>query len=123
MIKNVGIITDSALFLNLNAELLRKNGYNSQVHVMQTFSQIEECLNNNTIDLFLIDGALTNMSSMEVIHLLRLQKLTKSPVWLFPEVLTDSYFRRVYSIGVNRIIKKPFDPYELYEEVINVLNA
>lgn len=122
MNKNIGIISDNPLFMNLSTALLNKYKKNTEIHIMNSYSKIEDYVNANDYNLFLIDGGITSISSMEAIQLLRLKKLNKSPIWFFPDILSESYIRRTYTIGVNRIIKKPFDPYKLSEEIINELN-
>lgn len=123
MKKFIAIITDNILFSSLFTTLIKRNLPDVELTLVTQFNQLDKALFNSNFSLILIDGAMSHVSSIEIVQYLRMNKLVKSPVWFFPEIVADSYVRKANGIGVSKIISKPFDPYQIYEEIKTLLSS
>jgi len=122
MKKHITIISDELLFWNLIIPLLKSKMRDIQINVCNSFQEIDEKLNPKFCDLVLIDGGLTDMSSIEVIQFIRLKKNILSPIWFFPEIQIKAYIYKAYQMGASRIINKPFDPYWVTNQIVSMLD-
>jgi DNA-binding response OmpR family regulator len=122
MKKFIAITTDNSLFLSLLTTLIKKNLPAVEITQISHFNQIDEALQNKNFSLILIDGGMYHVSSIEIVQYLRMNKLVKSPIWFFPDIVADSHIKKANGIGVSKIISKPFDPYLVYEEIKKLLS-
>ena len=114
---NIIIISDDLLFGKIIIPLLNLNIDHLEIDVCTSVQEITTKLDKESCDLVLVDGGMTNMSSLEVIQFLRLKKNVVKPIWFFPEIQTQPYLYKAYEMGANRIINKPFDPYWVVNEI------
>lgn len=110
----VAIITNDITF----PMYFKNNSY--EISVLNRFShqEIQETIINTKCKLIILDGTFSNMPSMEVIHDLRIIEKLELPIWFFPEITANDYITKSYSLGVNRVIHKPFDPINISNEII-----
>ena len=113
----IAIISDNILFSSLIGTLIKRDLPDTETIQITTFKQLNNEFDQNSFKLILIDGGMSYISSIEAVQYLRITKLVKSPIWFFPEIVADHYIQKANRIGVSRIIKKPFDPYNLFEEI------
>jgi DNA-binding response OmpR family regulator len=114
---NITIISDDILFWNLFIPLLNRNIPNVQILVCSTYSEIDKKTEKTNCDLIIVDGGLSNLSSIELIQYIRMKKRILAPIWFFPEILTEAYILKAKEMGVNKFITKPFDPYVVIDEI------
>lgn len=119
---NIAIISDDILFWNLFIPLLNRNIPGVQTLVCGTYREIDKKTEKTNCDLVIVDGGLSNLSSIELIQYIRMKKRILAPIWFFPEILADTYILKSKEMGVNRIITKPFDPYLIVDEITTLLN-
>jgi len=117
MRKNIAIISDDILFWNLFIPLLNRNIPGVQILVCGTYREIDKKIEKTACDLIIVDGGLSNLSSIELIQYIRMTKQILAPIWFFPEILADTYTLKAKEMGVNRFITKPFDPYIVIDEI------
>lgn len=117
----IAIISDDILFCNLFIPLLERKFTHPRVFVCSNFHEIDDCFDNATIDLIIVDGGISNLSCIEVIQYVRMTKKAISPVWFFPEIITNSYIYKSLTLGATKIINKPFDPYLVIDEISELL--
>jgi len=122
MKSNIAFISDDILFLNLLSPLLKRVLPNIQIYNCNSFREIDEKIGEVTCDLILVDGGLKTVSSIEIIHYIRLNKHILAPIWFFPEILTRDYIHKAKEMGVTKIIDKPFDPYQITDEIVSSIN-
>jgi len=116
------ILSDDLIFWNLFTSLLSRNSLGIQIHVCSTYQEIDKYVEEATCNLILLDGGLSRLSSIEIIQYIRKSKTIISPIWFFPEILSDEYIHKAMEIGANRIIHKPFDPYQVTKEIETILS-
>jgi Response regulators consisting of a CheY-like receiver domain and a winged-helix DNA-binding domain len=119
----IAIITDNILFSSLITTLIKRNLPDVETTQISQFNQVDDALYNHNFSLILIDGGMTHVSSIEMVQYLRMNKLVKSPIWFFPEIVADAYIRKANGIGVSKIISKPFDPYQVHDEIKTLLSS
>lgn len=118
---NIAIISDDILFWNLLIPLLSRNIPGIQTVVCGTYREIDKKIEKITCDLIIVDGGLSNLSSIELIQYIRMKKRILAPLWFFPEILSDTYILKAQEMGVNRFITKPFDPYIIVDEIATLV--
>ena len=116
------IISDDVLFWNLFIPLLNRKNPDLKILVCRTFEEINSKVEIGNSDLIIVDGGISSFSSIEVIQFIRTSKRILVPVWFFPEIKTDTYIHKSLSMGVTKIINKPFDPYVVVDEIISLLS-
>ena len=121
MKSTIAFISDDVLFLNLLSPLLKRVLPNIQIYNCSSFREIEDKINEVKCDLILVDGGLTSVSSIEIIHYIRLNKHILAPIWFFPEILTNEYIHKSKEMGATKIINKPFDPYQITDEIVSAI--
>ena len=122
MKSNITFISNDILFINLLSPLLKRVLPNIEIYNCSSFLEIEEKISDVTCDLILVDGGLTTVSSIEIIHYIRLNKHILAPIWFFPEIQTKEYIQKAKEMGVTKIIDKPFDPYQITDEIVSSIN-
>ena len=80
-----------------------------------------EKMNTNEISMVIIDGKMTDISAIELIHLIRYNHQIVSPIWLFSEIKTAQYFQQALLVGANKIINRPFDPQLIAKEIVKTI--
>jgi len=83
--------------------------------------EIQAKIISSSSKLIILDGTFSDMSSLEAIHDLRLNEKIELPIWFFPEITSIDYITKSYSLGVNKIYYKPFDPVIINNEIITHL--
>jgi DNA-binding response OmpR family regulator len=117
MKKNIAIVTDASLFCNIFVPLLKNQNADVEVNVCSNYYDIDKRITTRSCDLILVDGGMTQMSCLEVIQYLRMNKLVLVPIWFFPEIQTKEYFMKSLALGVSKIVHKPFDPLKISKEI------
>lgn len=118
----IAIISDDLLFYNLITPLLIRRLAGIRILFCSTLQEINQKLENTTLDLILLDGGLTELSSIELIQHLRISNHITAQIWFFPEIFTNDYIYKAMEVGVNIIIRKPFDPYEVADKILSFLS-
>jgi len=121
MKSTIVIVSDDLLFWNLFTYTLSNKIPNLQISICKSFNEVIENNNIKNSNIILVDGGLSDISSITVIQYLRIQKRTVSPIWFFPEIQTKEYLLKSQQMGVSRIILKPFDPILISDEIILLL--
>lgn len=114
---NIAIISDDILFWNLFIPLLNRKIPDVNILVCGTYREIDKKTEKINLDLIIVDGGLSNLSSIELIQYIRMKKRVLSPIWFFPEIQTEKYILKAKEMGVNKFIMKPFDPYVVIDEI------
>lgn len=122
MNSSIAIISDDVLFWNLFIPLLNRKKPDTKIFVCETYEEINTKVEVGSCDLIIVDGGISSLSSIEVIHFIRTTKKILNPVWFFPEIITDEYIYKSLSMGVTKILNKPFDPYVVVDEIISLLS-
>ncbi|NDP21816.1 MAG: hypothetical protein GZ091_12165 [Paludibacter sp.] len=114
---NVAIISNDITF-----PMYFKND-NYEILVITHFSneEIHAKIISTRSKLIILDGTFSEMSSLEIIHDLRLNEKIELPIWFFPEITSNDYITKSYTLGVNKIYYKPFDPVIISNEIIAYL--
>lgn len=118
----IAIITDDILFFNLLSRLLLKRITDLEILYCSNFNEIDSKLGNTNSNLIIVDGGISNVSSIEIIQYLRISKQIFAPVWFFPEIKTPEYIHESLLTGASKIINKPFDPYLVVDEIVTLLS-
>lgn len=71
------------------------------------------------VKLIIVDGKLIDVSPVELIYQARYHFNILCNIWFITEIRSLNYLQKVLEVGANRIIQKPFDPYELSREIIS----
>jgi DNA-binding response OmpR family regulator len=116
------IITDDIVFSHLLSALLYICLDNVAVKTCATYQDIDSQIVATSIDLILIDGKISTLSSIEVIRYLRMGKELIMPIWFFPEIVNEAYIYKVKEMGANRMVYRPFDPYVIVSEIESLLS-
>lgn len=122
MKSSIAIISDDVLFWNLFIPLLNRKKPDLKISVCGTYEEINTKVEKGSSDLIIVDGGTSSLSSIEVIRFIRTTKQIVAPVWFFPEIKTEAYIHKSLSMGVTKIINKPFDPYVVVDEIISLLS-
>jgi len=115
---NIVIITDVSLFCNIFIPLLTSKNKSIHIDICRSISEIDKKIDFSTCDLILVDGGMTQTTSFEVIEFISTVKNSKTPIWFFPEIQTEKYLLKSLDLGVSRIIRKPFDPLKIVNEIL-----
>ena len=115
---NIVIITDVSLFCNIFIPLLTSKNKSIHIDICRSISEIDKKIDFSTCDLILVDGGMTQTTSFEVIEFISTAKNSKTPIWFFPEIQTEKYLLKSLDLGVSRIIRKPFDPLKIVNEIL-----
>ncbi|MDD3321652.1 MAG: response regulator [Paludibacter sp.] len=115
---NIVIITDVSLFCNIFIPLLTSKNKSIHIDICRSISEIDKKIDFSTCDLILVDGGITQTTSFEVIEFISTAKNSKTPIWFFPEIQTEKYLLKSLDLGVSRIIRKPFDPLKIVNEIL-----
>ncbi|MDR3654072.1 MAG: response regulator [Paludibacter sp.] len=118
---NITIVSDEYLFWNLIIPLLSSKLQDIRIDICKSIQEIDDKLDAGSCKLVIVDGGMSRMSSIEVIQYLRLKKGVLSPVWFFPEIQTNAYIYKAYEMGATRILNKPFDPYQVIDEIMTLI--
>jgi DNA-binding response OmpR family regulator len=118
---NIAIISDDLVFYNLLKLPILKKNPNVQTHICRTFHEMTDKLGTIKINLILIDGGMSLLSTVEVIRDIRLIKRISTPIWLFPEIQTNEFISKTKEMGVDIIINKPFDPLKVVDDIATFL--
>ena len=122
MKSSIAIISDDVLFWNLFIPLLNRKKPDLKISVCGKYEEINTKVEEGSCDLIIVDGGISSLSSIEVIQFIRTTKQILAPVWFFPEIKTDAYIHKSLSMGVTKIINKPFDPYVVVDDIISLLS-
>lgn len=115
----IAIVTDVSLFCNILIPLLKKKNANIVVDICSNIDEIDKKFGLDSYDLVLVDGGMTQMSCFEAIQHIRLSEQNITPIWFFPEILTEEYMMKSKTLGASRIIPKPFDPFNVSKEMFS----
>jgi len=115
------IITDDIIFPNFFQILLQRMIPELKIEICESYKEIDEKMDAESCKLIVFDGKMSKMSIVEVIRHIRQTNNINAPIWFFPEIQTKSYIDKSYKLGVNRIIKRPFDPYIITAEIVSFL--
>ncbi len=117
MQKKILIVTnDNVFYLLLKSFLTSTSGS----IICQRISKIVDltAIVISEFSLIIIDSNLKSISAVEFVHILRVDYKLICPIWFFSEIQHTDYLKRLYIVGVNRIIEKPFDPINISKEII-----
>jgi DNA-binding response OmpR family regulator len=121
MKNQIAIITDDMTFTMILLPLLSIKINRLQAAICESFSDIESKVDEQQVKLIIIDGGIKRFSSIEMIHYLRVKKRILVPIWFFPEIQTAEYLYKSKEMGANKIILKPFDPYQVTDDIEKLL--
>jgi len=115
------IITDDVVFPNLFEVLLQRMIPELKIEICESYNEIDIKINAENYKLIILDGKISKTSPIEIVQHIRLKNKIKAPIWFFPEIRTKSYIDKMYEVGANRMITKPFDPYIVTSEIVSLL--
>lgn len=113
------VVDDQLSTLLLMRAMFDRAGYN----VVECASgQVAlEALRKETYDLMVLDLNLPDMSGIDLLHHARLEKLP--PVLGMTAVLTPEIIEKAESVGISRVLEKPFSYEQLIETAATAINA
>ncbi|MGC9151155.1 MAG: response regulator [Microbacter sp.] len=117
MKQQIGIISDDIVFSFMFSTLLNLRIEHVMVSTCATYQEIDRTFDVSAVNLILIDGKITTLSSIEVVRYFRITKRVVVPIWFFPEITNESYLFKIKEMGVNQMIYKPFDPYLIVRNI------
>ena len=115
----IAFITDDIVFSNLIVIPLKRELPDLRIILCKSLAEINEQINSQLCNLILLDGGFGSVSSIEIIEYLRKEKRITSPIWFFPEILTNEYSHKSILMGANKLFYKPFDPSFIVNELTN----
>jgi DNA-binding NarL/FixJ family response regulator len=121
MKSQIAIISDDVLFSNLFIPLLEFKNEMLEIVVCGNLQEVDDLIDKDRCRLIIVDGGMIQMSSIEMMQYIRSESQLFSPIWFFTEIITESYLYKAQSIGANSIYHKPFDPYLVVDEIINLI--
>jgi two-component system chemotaxis response regulator CheY len=117
---NVLVAEDDPLIRNLNAQILRRAGYQATA-VADGQSAWEE-LGTDAFDLLITDNDMPNLTGMQLVANLRLRKI-KLPI-ILASGSADFFNGEEYRwLDFSACLKKPYTPNELLQTVARILHA
>lgn len=121
MKQTVAIITEDIVFTKLVEPLLTRQYQNLDVITCQSDEDVSEMLSSSNVRLVLLDGNLKSMSCFEIIQQLSRKAFLNYRLWFFPAIKNKAEIYRSQAMGVNRIITKPYNRFELSEDIESLL--
>lgn len=118
---SIVIITDEIIFPHFFINLLHLKMNDVHIEICDSIDDIDHKLVKLNYELILLDGGVNKLSCIETICHLRCVSETDVPIWFFSEIKREEYNIRILASGVSRIIKKPFDPYLICNEIKTLL--
>lgn len=87
-----------------------------------TFSEVKSINPDEDVDLIILDDIITGSASHEIVHILRQTKKIKCPVYYLSNAEYGEEKKALYR-GANYFFKKPFNPEELMQHILEKTNA
>ena len=121
MTYKVSIITNDNVFFYLIDSFLKAQDGSIYTVKISGISEIESNYTQYS-DLIIVDGNLTKNSPIELIHDMRFSYDIYTEIWFFSENSIAEYLKKAKEVGVNVILKKPFDPAEIASRITEFLH-
>ena len=87
-----------------------------------SFSEVKSMSPGVHVDLIILDDVITGSASHEIVHILRQKKKIKCPVYYLSSAEYGEEKKALYR-GANYFFKKPFDPEQLMQHIIEKTQA
>lgn len=88
------------------------------------YESAREALKNNKPDFIIIDVMMPNIDGPETLKRLREEDLTSdAPVAFMTAKIMESELQRLEQLNINGIIKKPFDPSTICDEIREIVES
>lgn len=84
--------------------------------------QQNELIDKGEASLIIVDGKMMQVSPISLIYELRYRHKIVTPIWIFNEIQIQTYIDKVIEVGANKIIDKPFNPFEIAKDVVNFVH-
>jgi len=117
MVRKVFIVTNDNVFFLLLKTFIESMSYFVVCEKITNHETIETTVGED-VKLIIIDGKMSDISPIELIHESRYNFKIMCNIWFITEVRTTAYLQKALEVGANRVIQKPFDAHELAREVI-----
>ncbi len=115
--KNILIVDDEYGLRSLLNSIFSQD---YQVHLAEDGETTVEIVKKNKVDLALLDMRLKNMDGLEILENIR--KYNKEmKVFILTAFADPKKVDKLYELGIEGILQKPFDIFELKEKVDTVL--
>lgn len=122
MKKRVLIVDDEGLIVDLVSGILEKAGY--QVFKAYDGKSGHAMMEQNRPDLVIADVIMPEMSGIELLEMMKSNPALRTiPVILLTQKDEFDVVNRVFELGVDQFLPKPFDSRELLHSVETILRS
>jgi len=119
MIYKIFIFTNDNVFFLLLENFIKSIDNNI---ICNKLLQQNELIDKGEASLIIVDGKMMQVSPISLIYELRYRHKIVTPIWIFNEIQTQTYIDKVIEVGANKIIDKPFNPFEIAKDVVNFVH-
>lgn len=116
------IVEDNPINLYLLKTLLKKQHFENLIFA-NNGKEALEILTKQKVDLILMDLHMPEMDGYEAATYIRNQLKLSTPIIALTAAVVQGEKEKCLSIGMNEYIAKPFNPNELFEKIIFLLNT
>ena len=114
------VTNDNVLYLLLKT-FIESSGNLVVCEKISDHQQLGKEDTDTSLKLIIVDGKMVDISSIELIYLMRYEYMILCNIWFLTEIQSEVYLNKALEVGANRIINKPIDPQEFSKEVINYI--
>ena len=114
------VTNDNVLYLLLKT-FIESSGNLVVCEKISDHQQLGKEDTDTSLKLIIVDGKMVDVSSIELIYLMRYEYMILCNIWFLTEIQSEVYLNKALEVGANRIINKPIDPQEFSKEVINYI--
>jgi DNA-binding response OmpR family regulator len=115
---NILLVEDDIMLSNTISKYLRMHNYSVKV-VHDGLQAIDEAINSNKYDLFILDMNLPGASGIEILEEIR-NKTSKTPVIMMSAYCGADIMEQAKSLGCSAFMRKPFGLEELGDKIKEV---
>lgn len=119
MIYKIFIFTNDNVFFLLLENFIKSIDNNI---ICNKLLQQNELIDKGEASLIIVDGKMMQVSPISLIYELRYRHKIVTPIWIFNEIQIQTYIDKVIEVGANKIIDKPFNPFEIAKDVVNFVH-
>lgn len=119
MIYKIFIFTNDNVFFLLLENFIKSIDNNI---ICKKLLQQNELIDKGEASLIIVDGKMMQVSPISLIYELRYRHKIVTPIWIFNVIQIQTYIDKVIEVGANKIIDKPFNPFEIAKDVVNFVH-
>lgn len=119
MIYKIFIFTNDNVFFLLLENFIKSIDNNI---ICNKLLHQSELIDKGEASLIIVDGKMMQVSPISLIYELRYRHKIVTPIWIFNVIQIQTYIDKVIEVGANKIIDKPFNPFEIAKDVVNFVH-